>query len=132
MILSVDASGSIDWSYGLQGWTTQVGCQLEIAANGTIPSLLLTIGGVTKRIYQDPHNNHGGNTPPTGSLARFRVLGRSASGDYIIRLDGQLSDFGFAAAAVPAEMGEGESAIEMADGQYRQAADEVFRDEAWA
>jgi hypothetical protein len=29
-------------------------------------------------------------------------------------------------------MGEGESAIEMADGQYRQAADEVFRDEAWA
>jgi large repetitive protein len=131
MVFSVDALGSMDWSYTLSGWNTTAGCQLEIAANGAIPSLLLTIGGVTKRIYQDPHNNQGGSTPPTGSQARFRILGTTASGEYIIRLDGTLAEFGFVAAA-PVEMGEGESTVEMSDGQYREAADEVFAGEAWA
>jgi hypothetical protein len=129
MILSADALGQVDWSYCLQGWTTTAICQVEVAANGSVPSLLLTINGVTKRIYQDPSQNQGGNTPPTGSDARFRILGVSATGDYIIRLDGTLQEFGFVAAV---ESGEGESAVPMSDGQYRQAADEVFSEESWA
>ncbi len=131
MILSADALGNVDWSYCLQGWTTTAICKVEVAANGSVPSVLITIGGVTKRIYQDPSNNHGGNTPPTGSLARFRVLGQSANGDYIIRLDGTLADFGFVAVA-PVPAAEGEGPAEMADGQYREAADEVFAEESWA
>lgn len=134
MIFSVDATGQMDWSYCLSGWNTTATCQLQMGASGSISSILVTIGGVTKRIYQDPSNNHGGETPPTGSLARFRVLGRSGTGDFIIRLDGQLSDFGFlASAALPAEgeLPEGEGPA-MSDGEYRHAADEVFTQEAWA
>jgi hypothetical protein len=134
------AGGIMDWSYALNNWSTTSLCriQLEVLPNGAIASALLTYNGVTKRIFQDPHRNgtsqaDSTQTPSAGSMARFRILGSSASGEYIIRLDGKLTDFGFVAAAdVPEEAGEGESAPEMSDGQYRQAADAVFTEESWA
>jgi VCBS repeat-containing protein len=128
MVLVTSTGGTMDWSYGLSGWSSTVSLQLEFGAGGSIPSALLTIGGVTKRIYQDPHNNIGGNTPPSGSMARFRILGVSGNGEYIIRLDGTLSEFGFVAAADVPE-GEGPQSGEQ---QFRDSADAVFADEAWA
>ncbi|MCU0876165.1 MAG: Ig-like domain-containing protein [Pirellulaceae bacterium] len=128
MVLVTSTGGTMDWSYSLSGWNTTVSLQLEFGAGGSIPSALLTIGGVTKRIYQDPHNNNGGNTPPSGSMARFRILGVSGNGEYIIRLDGTLSEFGFVAAADIPE-GEGPTTGEQ---QFRESADTVFADEAWA
>ena len=134
------AGGIMDWSYALNNWSTTSLCQiqLEVLPNGAIASALLTYNGVTKRIFQDPHRNGTSQTdsmqtPTAGSMARFRILGNSASGEYIIRLDGKLTDFGFVAAAeAPQEVGEGESAPEMSDSQYRQAADAVFAEESWA
>jgi VCBS repeat-containing protein len=128
MVLVTSAGGTMDWSYGLSGWSASVSLQLEFGTGGSIPSALLTIGGVTKRIYQDPHNNVGGNTPPSDSMARFRILGVSGNGEYIIRLDGTLSEFGFVAAADVPE-GEGPATGEQ---QFRDSADELFADEAWA
>jgi hypothetical protein len=121
----------------LAGWSTKATLQLEFGAGGTVPSLLLTIGGVTKRIYQDPSHNTGTGSPespPAGSMARFRILGSTTDGSYIIRLDGTLSDFGFVAStgAPPETGGEGESAPQMSEGQYRESADQVFADKAWA
>lgn len=128
MVLVASAGGGTGWSYGLNGWSASVSLQLEFGSGGSISSALLTIGGVTKRIYRDPSHNNGGNTPPSGSLARFRILGVSGNGDYIIRLDGTLSEFGFVAAAGVPE-GEGPQS---GDQQFRDSADAVFAEEAWA
>jgi hypothetical protein len=136
MVLAVGPGGTVYWSYCLSGWSTKATLQLEFGAGGSIPSLLLTIGGVTKRIYQNPSQNTGTGSPPSpsfGSTARFRILGSTNSGDYIIRLDGTLDDFGFVASTgVPPEAGEGEYAPEMSDGEFRDSADQVFADKAWA
>jgi hypothetical protein len=140
MVLAVGPGNTIYWSYCLSGWSTRATLQLEFGAGGTIPSLLLTIGGVTKRIYQDPSLNTGTGTPsspPAGSTARFRIVGSTNSGEYIIRLDGTLSDFGFASTAgsagAPPEGGaEGESGGEMSDREFRDSADQVFAERAWA
>jgi len=136
MLLAVGPGNTVYWSYCLPGWNTLATVQLEFGAGGSIPSLLLTIGGVTKRIYQDPHHNTGSgspSSPPAGSLARFRILGSTNSGEYIIRLDGTLSSFGFASTAGSASAPpEGEEAPQMSDGEFRDAADHVFAEKAWA
>ncbi|MCI0360027.1 MAG: Ig-like domain-containing protein [Planctomycetaceae bacterium] len=139
MVLAVGPGNEVYWSYCLAGWSTRATLQLEFGAGGTIPSLLLTIGGVTKRIYQNPSQNTGTGSPaspPAGSTARFRILGSTSAGEFIIRLDGTLSDFGFAStagsASAPPEAGEGEGAPQMSDRDFRDAADQVFAEKAWA
>jgi hypothetical protein len=134
MILSVDRAGRIDWSYNLNGWNTTATVLPQGGTGSKIGSLLVTVNGETRRVFQDAKKNVGGLTPPRGSKARFRILGRSRTGDFIIRLDGKLSDFGFVAAApapLTAQGAEGEGPA-MSDGQYRSAADEVFTQQAWA
>jgi hypothetical protein len=81
----------------------------------------------TIQIHQAPSENTESNYP-SGSMARFRILGRSATNDYIIRIDGTAADFGLnlLAAAVPAPEGEGDMS------QFAEAADAVFADEDWA
>jgi len=136
LILAVGPGDQNYWSYGPLAWNVKASLQLEFGVGGTIPSLLLTIGGVTKRIYQDPANNTGTGSPSSpaaGSPARFVIVGSTTSNEYIICLIGTLSDFGFVASTgAPPETGEGESAPQMSDGQYRESADQVFADKAWA
>jgi len=79
-------------------------------------------------MFQDPRRNTG---VMAGTDARFRILGRAANGDLIIRIDGTAAECGInllpssvAAAAVP--QGEGEAA------EYAESADAIFAESAWA
>jgi hypothetical protein len=111
MVLAVKLTGERLWSYNHLGWNTTAQLQLQVAPNGPISAALLT--------------------PPVGSSARFRIIGHNGAGEYIIRLDGSMDDFGFVASAAGMQ-GEGESATEMTGEQFRQAADEVFASKSWA
>jgi len=137
MVLAVGPNNTVYWSYCHTGWSTTAQIQLEFGPGGTVPSCLVTVNGITKRIYQDPSNNTGTGSPSSpaaGSTARFRIIGSTISGEYIIRLDGTLSDFGFVASTGgPQESGaEGEAGPPMSDGEFRESADQVFAESAWA
>jgi hypothetical protein len=137
MVLAVGPNNTVYWSYTHSGWSTTAQIQLEFGAGGSIPSCLVTVNGITKRIYQDPSNNTGTGSPSSpaaGSMARFRIIGTTNAGEYIIRLDGTLSDFGFVASTGgPPESGaEGEAGPPMSDGEFRESADQVFAESAWA
>ena len=79
------------------------------------------------RIHQSPTENTE-SYYPSGSMARFRILGRSATNEYIIRIDGTAADFGLnlLAAAPAAAEGEGDNR------EFAEAADELFAEAAWA
>jgi hypothetical protein len=134
MVLAVKLTGERLWSYNHLGWNTTAQLQLQVAPNGSISAALLTVNGETRRIFQNPARNTGTSggfqTPPVGSSARFRIIGHNGAGEYIIRLDGSMDDFGFVASAAGMQ-GEGESATEMTGEQFRQAADEVFASKSW-
>src|SRR4030095_208832 len=51
MLLAVGPGNTVYWSYCLPGWSTLATVQLEFGAGGSVPSLLLTIGGVNNRLY---------------------------------------------------------------------------------
>jgi VCBS repeat-containing protein len=136
LVMSVDLDGNYVWSWAMPGWANMLQCTLDLDADLAHATLTITDGQgtYTIRIHQDPDENNGVNSPPAGSMARFRVLGHSASGDYLIRLDGTAQDFlGFQLLAAAPIVGEGEAEGEAVDPQYAEAVDAVFGDgEAWA
>jgi hypothetical protein len=135
LVISVDLEGNYVWSWAMPGWTNMLQVQLDLDADLAHATLTITDGQgtFTLRIHQDPDENDGVNSPPVGSMARFRVLGYSASGDYLIRLDGTAADFGLNLLAAAPIVGEGEAEGEAVDSQYAEAVDAVFGEgEAWA
>jgi VCBS repeat-containing protein len=129
MVLATDMSGNSIWSWSMPGWANMATCQIELDADLASATLNITDkdGGLFSiRIHQDPSQNDSGY--PAGSLARFRVLGRSANNEYIIRLDGTALDFGLDLLAFGGA-GEGEMPV---DRSFAEAADAVFADESWA
>jgi hypothetical protein len=136
LVMSVDLDGNYVWSWAMPGWANMLQCTLDLDADLAHATLTITDGQgtYTLRIHQDPDDNDGVDSPPAGSMARFRVLGHSASGDYLIRLDGTAHDFlGFHLLAAAPVVGEGEAEGEAVDPQYAEAVDAVFGDgEAWA
>ena len=132
IVFNVDLGGSMDWMYSLPGWNNLRSATLQLLPG--LGSAILTVRDLsgqtyTKTIYQDPHNNHGGTTPPTGSSARFRILGLGDSGEYLLRIDGTAAQFGFTLAAAFAPEGEGPAT---SDPAFAKSADEVFAGGEWA
>jgi hypothetical protein len=134
LVITANLSGAYVWSWAMPGWDNMLSCQLQLSADLAHATLTVTDGqgSYSIQIHQDPNLNNGINSPPAGSMARFRVLGHSASGDYLIRLDGTAEQFfGFGLAAAAPVVGEGEG--EAVDPAYAQAVDAAFGDgEAWA
>jgi hypothetical protein len=135
LVITTDMDGGYVWSWAMPGWSNMLQCQLDLDADLAHATLTVTDGQDTYeiRIHQDPDDNNGVNSPPVGSMARFRVLGHSASGEYLIRLDGTAADFGLNLVADAPVVGEGEAEGEAVDSQYAEAVDAVFGEgEAWA
>jgi hypothetical protein len=129
--IASDLSGSSRWSFTLNGWQNASSMSFDIGSDLTSGILTVKDGNgttYTRNLYLNPANNTG---VMAGSDARFRILGRAANGDLIIRIDGTAAECGLnllpatvAAAAVP--QGEGEAA------EFAGAADELFANAAWA
>jgi hypothetical protein len=125
--VATDLSGNARWTFTLDGWENCAAVSFDLSSDLSSGILSVTDGNGavhTRTMYIDPRRNTG---PLAGTDVRFRIIGRSASGDYIIRIDGTSEQCGlssFAAAAVP--QGEGEAA------QFAEAADAVFSETAWA
>jgi hypothetical protein len=110
-ILTTTLSGNFIWSWSLPGWDNMQSCEIVLDAN--LQSATLKVqdkAGTlhTIRIHQSPTENTESNYP-SGSMARFRVLGWSSTGEYILRIDGTAADFGLNLLAAT-ETGEGEGA----------------------
>jgi hypothetical protein len=129
--IASDLSGASRWSFTLNGWQNAASMSFDIGSDLTSGILTVKDGNgtpYTRTLNLNPANNSG---VMAGSDARFRILGRAANGDLIIRIDGTAAECGLnllpgtvAAAAVP--QGEGEGA------EFAEAADEVFANAAWA
>ena len=137
LVITTNLAGGQIWSWAMPGWGNMIQCQLQLdadLAHGTLTVTDLQNNVHVIRIHQDPNLNDGAGSPAAGSMARFRVLGRSANGEYIIRLDGTSIDFGLNLLAAAPVVGEGEAEGEaVVDRDYAQAADAVFSEgEAWA
>lgn len=136
LVITTSLAGGYVWSWAMPGWDNMLECQLVLDADLAHATLTVTdkLGNdYVIRIHQDPGLNDGTGEPPVGSMARFRVLGRSASGQYLIRLDGTAADFGLSLLAAAPAVGEGEAEGEAVDSQYAEAVDAVFGEgEAWA
>lgn len=140
LVINTSLLGDTIWSWAMPGWTNMSRVELILDAGEAHATLRVwdnaSAGNVNPafeiRIHQETAYNGGVNSPPAGSMARFRVLGRGANGEILIRLDGTAAEFGLnllAAAPVAPNEAEGEP---NSDRQYAEAADAVFADEAWA
>jgi hypothetical protein len=132
LVFNIDLTAQSDWMYSMPGWAGAKSATLQLLPGlaSAVLSVTDSVGTYTKTIFQDPHNNAGGTTPPAGSMARFRILGIGAGGEYIIRIDGTAAQFGFTlAAAAPPSGGEGEGA---GGREYAQGADQVMASGQWA
>lgn len=140
LVLTADSAGNFIWSWTLPGWENAKTLKITLDANLASATLSGTdqLGNpFSIRIHQDPRLNTEANYPSGATSPygpRFRILGRSGTNDYIIRLDGTAAEFGLnllaaVAPAAPVEEGEGEGNV---DREFARAADEVFSGEAWA
>jgi VCBS repeat-containing protein len=142
LVIATNLLGGSIWSWAMPGWNNLFQFELILDANLAHATLRVWDGanaGAANpafeiRIHQDPNLNNGTDSPAAGSMARFRVLGRSANGEYIIRLDGTALDFGLNLLAAAPVVGEGEAEGEaVVDRDYAEAADAAFAEgEAWA
>ena len=131
LVITTDLAGGYVWSWAMPGWNNMLQCQLDLDADLAHATLTVTDGQGTYviRIHQETqYNGHPAhpNSPPAGSMARFRVLGHSASGQYLIRLDGTAADFGLNLLAAAPVFGEGEAEGEAVNREYADAVDAVF------
>ena len=120
LIFSVGPANQVYWSYGPPGWQVVPTVQLIFNNNNALTAMNVTINGVTKHVTHTGPN-------------RFVIIGSTTAGEYTIGLIGTFSEF-FAAntAGVPESGAEGESAPQMSDGEFRDSADQVFAEQAWA
>lgn len=127
-VLATTLGGSDIWSWKLSGWTSATDIQITLDADKTAATML--VNGYSLRIFQNPNdvrNANRLNPDPVARLARFRILGWDAAGNYMIRLDGTASDFygaahPLAAAPVP----------QMSGGEYVEGVDAAMAEESWA
>jgi hypothetical protein len=140
LAIALDLSGNSIWAWSMPGWDNLSHVELILDGNEAHATLRVwdaaNAGNVNPsheiRIHQETSYNGGTNSPPAGSLARFRVLGRSASG-IVIRLDGTAEEFGLDLLAAAPAVGAGEAEGESVDPHYANAVDAVFgNDQAWA
>jgi hypothetical protein len=119
LIFTVGPGNQVYWSYGPPGWQVVPSVQL-VFTNNLLTGMNVTVNGVTK------HVTHTGSD-------RFVIIGSTTAGEYTIGLIGTFSDF-FAASitTVPESGPEGEAAPQMSDGEFRDSADQVFAEQAWA
>jgi len=128
-VLDASISGSSAWSYSMPGWENAKTISFSLNTSLTI----LTIAGTdgqnnpfSVQLHQNISQNVGF---PTGSLARFYVLGTGTNGQYILRVDGGSADMGLNLLAATSSFGgEGEAPAR----QYAESADAVFAEGNWA
>ena len=121
LVLSTNLQGADFWFWALNNWSGLSKVDVQLGANLATLTIKATIDGVEKTatISQQP-NSLGG---------RFRILGYTNEGGYLIRIDGKASDFQWAAVQQPA--GEGEGAGD-ADASYVNSVDQVLAEQSWA
>lgn len=129
MVLATTLVGALDlWAWKLQGWTNATDMHIALDADRTAATLV--VNGFSTRIFvqpSDPRNANRNNPDPVARLARFRILGWDANGNYMIRLDGTASDFygvGHALAAAPV--------APLSGGEYTDGVDAAMSEENWA
>jgi len=121
LVLSTNLTGSDFWFYALNNWSGLSKVDVTLSSNLATLTIKATVNGVEKTatIGQQP-NSLGG---------RFRVLGYTDEGGYIIRIDGKHTDFNWVAVQQP--QGEGEAAGD-ADAAYVNSVDQVLASQSWA
>ena len=119
LVISTNLAGDDFWFYALNNWPGLTHVDVSLSANLSTLTIKATVNGVQKTatLTQTP-NSQGG---------RFRVLGYTNEGGYIIRIDGQYTDFQWA--VVP--QAEGEAAGD-ADATYVNSVDQVLTEQSWA
>ncbi len=120
LVASTNRAGQDFWFWALNNWSGLTSVDIQLSSNLASLTLTATINGATKTttINQQP-NSLGG---------RFRILGYTDEGGYLIRIDGKASDFQWAAVQQPAGEGEGGDA----DAQYLNSVDQVLAEQSWA
>jgi VCBS repeat-containing protein len=123
VVFEIDSSGNALWFYQMTGWSGLESMSFNLAS-GFASAQLYTNGHATgTTVYQAPASSAAGSP-------RFRILGTTSTGGYIIRLDGTSTGFGVDLSA--AEVPEGEPS-DPAMEQYQEAVDAAFGDgSAWA
>jgi hypothetical protein len=121
LVASTNLAGNDFWFWALNNWSGLTAVDLQLSPNLATLTLTATINGQTKTatIGQQP-NSLGG---------RFRILGSTDEGGYLIRIDGKASDFQWASVQQP--QGEGEAAGD-ADAGYVNSVDQVLAEQSWA
>lgn len=89
LILAIDGSTQL-WSTRLSGWTNLKSCTCTLNADTSLATFTFT----------DMQNNVYVRTISQVGNPRFRIIGRNADGDELIRLDGTAADFGLNLLAV--------------------------------
>ncbi len=101
-VMATTLTGNSIWSWSLKNWGGMTDVSVVLDADLKAATLTATDGlGVahTVRIFVNPYDTRNPNRPTTtpatnvSNLARFRVLGYDANGNYLLRIDGKASDF---------------------------------------
>jgi hypothetical protein len=126
LVLSESLGGDLMWSWALQGWNGIQGMSIAVDSDQSAATLTVVDGAGSHnlRIFVDPYDVRN-TSRPTGSLARFRILGHNFNGDMLIRVDGTAAEFGMTLVANGAGAGAGE-------GEFSEGVDAVMAAEAWA
>ena len=116
LILAIDDSTQL-WQLRLTGWTNLKSCSVQLSNDTSSATFTFT----------DNANNVYVRTISQVGNPRFRLMGRNADGDVLIRLDGTAADFGLtlAAASPSGQQPEGE-ADASSDGGYARSVDALM------
>jgi hypothetical protein len=129
-VLAADLSGDLFWSWALNGWGGTTSIKVTLDADLSAATLECSNGlqTYTTRIYQNPYdsrNTNSTNPDSVARLARFRLLGHDANGNYIIRLDGKAEHFYGVGTPLAA-------AAPTSGGEYVEDVDAVMANGSWA
>jgi hypothetical protein len=128
-VLGTDLNANTIWSWALQNWAgaTSIKVDLDLSDLSKATLTVTDANGAHTPIdiFQNPNDTRNANrfnADPSARLARFRILGWDANGNYLIRIDGKASDFGITLAA----------AAPLAAGEYIEGVDAAMAEESWA
>lgn len=127
-VLGTDLNANTIWSWALQNWAGATSIKVDLDLSDLSKASLTVTdanGPHTIDIFQNPNDTRNANrfnADPSARLARFRILGWDANGNYMIRIDGKASDFGLTLAA----------AAPLAAGEYIEGVDAAMAEESWA
>jgi hypothetical protein len=116
LILAIDGSSQL-WSTRLSGWANLQSCTCTLNADTSLATFTFT----------DMQNNVYVRTISQVGNPRFRIMGRNAEGDELIRLDGTAAEFGLdlLAAGDQSQQPEGE-ADSSGEAGYARGVDAVM------